>query len=377
MLNPGECQRANGTYQYRYLDYLGNRQSIYAPTLNELRDKEKILRRQMDDGLDYSAGKITLKELIDRHIELKQGVRKNTKEGYEHILKNHLDARLFHMQIGSVNVSDIKRWFIQLRNEGYAYSTIAHIKSILNQAFQTAFEEDVIRKNPCSFKLSTVIGGDKKPRFAMTPEQQRQWLDFVKNDKAYAKYYDHYVILLGTGLRISEFCGLTRNDLDFERRRIRIDHQLIQDFGNGYRIEKPKTEKGVRYVPMTDAVYQSLQNVLQALPEFREDVTVDGYGGFIFLTRDGNPESKNSVERRTRRILAKYNEQNDEKLPNITPHVFRHTFCSNMANAGMTAGHLKYIMGHAKISTTLDVYTHADFESAAREMLRLTDGQPR
>lgn len=314
-----------------------------------------------------------MQELVNRHVALKQGVRQNTKNGYIYMLKNHIDSRLFQMQIEHVKVSDVKQWFIQLQQEGYAYSTIAHIRSILYQAFQMAYEEDIIRKNPCSFKLSAVISSNSKDRFAMTEEQQKLWLDFIKNDKTYAKFYDHYVILLGTGLRISEFCGLTMKDLDFNNRRIRIEHQLLQVNGNGYRIERTKTEKGVRYIPMTDAVFASFQNILNNRTKDKKDIIVDGYSDFIFLTKDGNPESKNSMERRTRRILAKYNKLHDKPLPNITPHIFRHTFCSNMANAGMNVNYLKYIMGHSKVTTTLDVYTHSDYEEAARQMMLLAN----
>lgn len=373
ILNTGENQRKDGSYQYRYKDYAGKRQTIYAPNLKELRDKEKNIQKQLDDGIDYSAGKITVFELVNKHISLKQGVRQNTKDGYEYMLKHHIENRLFQMQIGNVKVSDVKNWAIQAQMAGYAYSTIAHVKSILNQAFQMAYEEDIIRKNPCTFKLSSVISSNPKERFAMTENQQKLWLDFIKNDKTYSKYYDQYVILLVTGLRISEFCGLTLKDLDFDNRRIRIDHQLIQVFGKGYRIEKPKTEKGVRYIPMTNAVFASLQSILNSRPKSKTEIIVDGYSNFLFLTKDGNPESKNSIERRTRRILAKYNKLHDEPLPNITPHIFRHTFCSNMANAGMNVNYLKYLMGHSKVTTTLDVYTHSDYEEAARQMMLLAN----
>ena len=86
ILNTGENQRKDGSYQYRYIDYSNKRQYIYAPTLKELRDKEKEIQKQLDDGIDYSAGKIKVAELINRHIALKQGVRQNTKNGYEYIL---------------------------------------------------------------------------------------------------------------------------------------------------------------------------------------------------------------------------------------------------------------------------------------------------
>lgn len=67
---------------------------------------------------------------------------------------------------------------------------------------------------------------------------------------------------------------------------------------------------------------------------------------------------------------------NKNFLPNITPHVFRHTFCTNMVNAGMDVKVLQYIMGHSEIDVTLNIYTHMSYDRAASQMLRLVDGTP-
>jgi len=75
----------------------------------------------------------------------------------------------------------------------------------------------------------------------------------MQHDKVYQKYYDEVVILLETGLRISELSGLTDTDLDFENRFVRIDHQLLRSTEDGYYIETPKTDSGFRQVPMTAA----------------------------------------------------------------------------------------------------------------------------
>ena len=84
----------------------------------------------------------------------------------------------------------------------------------------------------------------------------------MKSDKVYYKYYDELIILLGTGLRISEFCGLTDRDIDFENRTINVDHQL-QYFGKkSYRIETPKTDNGIRKIPMSNRVLEALQRVM-------------------------------------------------------------------------------------------------------------------
>lgn len=87
-------------------------------------------------------------------------------------------------------------------------------------------------------------------------------MNFIREDRTYSKYYDEFVVLLGTGMRVSEFCGLTKSDLDFEQRRIRVDHQLVRDRNGRYYVEKTKTEAGCRFIPMTEEVYQSLQKIV-------------------------------------------------------------------------------------------------------------------
>lgn len=375
ILRKGESQRKNNSYQFRYYDMHNKRQAVYAPTLKELRQKEAEIDRQMQYGVDYTAGQISIDKLVQRYLGLKQGVRKQTMAWYDAILKARRQDRFFRRQINSIKTSDVKQWFIQLHKEGLSYSTLNGLKSILNPAFQMAYEEDAIRKNPCNFKLADTISNDKKTKFALSDEQQRQWLDFIKNDSVYAGYYDMYVVLLGTGLRVAEFCGLTRQDLDFKERKIKIDHQLLHIAGQGYSISEPKTASGVRYIPMTDEVYNSLRNALSSRSNVAKEAFINGYSGFVFVNQNGNPYDKDYIGKLTRRILNKYNGIHAEKLPAITPHILRHTFCSNMANAGMDVKTLQYIMGHSKVSVTLEVYTHLSYERAATEMAKVVDFQ--
>lgn len=118
------------------------------------------------------------------------------------------------------------------------------------------------RKNGMyEFRLDIILNNTQK-RVALTPKQQEQFLEYIKNDAHFCRYLDEIKILLGTGMRISEFCGLTISDLDFDRRRIRVDHQLVRTREGKRYIEKTKTECGCRYIPMSDEVYESFYNIL-------------------------------------------------------------------------------------------------------------------
>ena len=370
ILKTGESQRKDFVYQYRYIDFHGKRQTVYASTLQELRQKEKEIQKQVDDGLDYEAGQITVIELIEKYISLKQGVRYNTKIGYQFVLKEEFGYR----KISTIKVSDAKQWFMKLQKDGRGYSTITSVRGVIKPAFQMAYDEDAVRKNPFAFKLTDAVVNDSEQRIALTDEQLEIWMDFIKNDNTYCKYYDEFVVLLETGMRVSEFCGLTKKDLDFKNRRIRVDHQLVRERGGKYYVEETKTSSGCRFLPMTDSIYQSLKNMLARRPKVKKEVVVDGYTGFIMLDKNGNPKVALHVENEMRWAMKKYKKLHpDRPLPNITPHVLRHTFCTNYANAGMDIKDLQYLMGHSDAGVTLNVYTHANYAHAADQMAKITE----
>lgn len=374
VLRTGEGQRKDLIYQYRYTDIRGKRQTVYSSDLTELRDKEKEIQKQLDDGINYAAGQVTVIALLERYINLKQGVRYNTKVGYNFVLNLIKKEDFGYRKVIDIKVSDAQQWIMKLHNDGKGYSTITSIRGVVKPAFQMAYNEDVIRKNPFDFKLMDVVANDSKKRIAMTQEQQDIWMGFIREDSTYHKYYDEFVVLLNTGMRVSEFCGLTKSDVDFVNRRIRVDHQLVRERGGKYYVEKTKTECGIRFIPMTEEVYQSLRNIIANRRKPKTEMIIDGYSGFLLIDKDEHPKVALHIENEMRWAMKKYKKlYPDTPLPHITPHVYRHTFCTNMANAGMDIKALQYIMGHSDVGVTLNVYTHASYDRAAEQMAKILD----
>ena len=238
VLRAGESQRKDGTYMYRYTDVTGKRVCVYARTLEDLRVKEQMIQKELNDGIDYAAGKATTIDLVERYVSLKQGARYSTKVLYDYILGILKNEDFGYRQIREIKQSDVQAWVIKLHQDGRSYGTIRGIRSVLRPAFKMAYNEDVIRRNPFDFNLSDVIPNDTKKRAALSEDTREAWMEFIRTDEVYQKYYDEFVVLLGTGLRVSEFCGLTRNDLDFENRRIRVEHQLCRQRDGTYYIGK-------------------------------------------------------------------------------------------------------------------------------------------
>ena len=383
ILRSGESQRKDGRYAYKYTDTFGKPQFVYAWKLvptdktpkgkredKSLREKVKGIQNDLDDGIDPVGKKMTVCQLYEKHIRNRANVRRGTKLGRKQLMKILEEDTIGTCSIENVKMSDAKEWALRMKEKGYSFKTISNHKRSLKAAFYTAIQDDCIRKNPFDFHINTVIEDDAEPKIPLSPMQEESLISFVKSDKVYYKYYDELIILRGTGLRISEFCGLMDSDIDFENRTINVEHQLQYSGKKSYRIETPKTENGIRKIPMSDRVLEALQRVVQN--RRKSDFTVDGYTGFLFLTRNGTPQKYINYDIMFRKLVEKYNKKHEEVLPVVTtPHTLRHTFCTNMANAGMNPKALQYLMGHANITMTLNYYAHATFDGAQAEFFRL------
>ena len=327
----------------------------------ELRRKESDIQRDLADGVDYAAGEITVAELVDRYIKLKRGLKQNSMRAYSSAVNRVHAAPFGQLKIRTVKLSDAKGWFVDLHDSGIKQNTIGVLQSIVRPAFEMGVDDDMIRKNPFKFKLSDVIPNDAFVRDALTKEQQDKYLQFIR-DYGHDNYYDDIVILLGTGLRVSELYGLTRSDIDFERRRIYVRHQLCRTAEKPYFITEPKTKSGIRRIPMTDSVYMAFRRVLRDRATPKVEMLVDGHSGFVFLDREGKPKVGMHLQNYMRGMQRKYVKLYGNTLPKVTPHVLRHTFCTNAQQAGLDVKSLQYLMGHSNASVTLDVYTHSNYE---------------
>lgn len=372
ILRPGEGQRPNLTYFFRFHGS-GDKKKwnyVYAPTLQELRKKEEDIQRDLIDGIDYSGGETTVAELVDRYINLKRGLKQNSTRAYGSAINRIHSDPFGQRKIKNVKLSDAKEWFVSLHDEGLKQNTIGVIQSVVRPAFEMAVDDDLIRKNPFKFKLSDVVPNDAYIRNALTKVQQERYLQFIR-DYGHDNYYDDIVILLGTGLRVSELYGLTRSDIDFERRCIHVQRQLCRTADKPYFVAPPKTQSGFRSIPMTDTVYMAFKRVVERRGVPSVEMMIGGCTGFLFLDKDGRPKVAMHLENYMRGMQKKYYKLYGKTLPNVTPHVLRHTFCTNAQQAMLDVKSLQYLMGHSTASVTLDVYTHSDFESAERAFRKI------
>ena len=145
--------------------------------------------------------------------------------------------------------------------------------------------------------------------------------------------------------------------------------KLQQVDGRGY--SSIHSIRGVLRPAFQLAVDDDLIRILANRVAPKIEPMVDGYAGFLFLDKNDKPMVALHWEKYLEHIIEKYNKIYRIQMPKVTPHVCRHTFCSNMAKSGMNPKTLQYIMGHSDISVTLNVYTHVQFDDAQAELLRV------
>lgn len=389
ILHNGEIQKADGRYRFKYQDINGRTSYVYSWRLDKndptpkgkprdlsLREKEKQIEQDMFNQVVPNGGNLTVIQLVEKYVSLKTGVRQTTVTGYKTVINVLKKEPFGRIRIDKVKTSDAKAWLIKLqKKDGRGYSSIHSIRGVLRPAFEMALNDDLIRKNPFAFELSSVVVNDSVIREAITRKQERDLLKFIKEDAHFCRYYDAIYILFNTGLRISEFCGLTIKDIDFKKMRINVERQLQRSSNMEYIIEKPKTESGTRFVPMTKEVADCFKNIISNRENPKVEPMVDGIVGFLCLDKNDMPMVALHWEKYMQHIREKYNSVYKVQMPCVTPHVCRHTFCSKMAKSGMNPKTLQYIMGHADISVTLNTYTHVNFEDAQNEMERLSSVQ--
>lgn len=373
-LKVGESQRSDGRYMYRYVDgRTGKRVTIYDTDLAALREKERQIARDQEDGLvtDQGVKKLTVNALFERYMQA-QELAESTRTNYLATWKNHVQDTIGPMRVIQVRPSHIQTFYAGLSKEGYAHNTIKLIHTLLYPSFEMAVDDDIIRKNPAKDTLKD-YGKPAEERVALTVAQQEKLLAFARQSRIYRKRLPMLQVMLGLSCRCGELIGLTWQDVDMERRQVSIGSQLIyKDYGDGYRfhLSAPKTAAGIRTIPMSDTVYEAFaeqkrQNFLLGIPR---NVEVEGRSDYIFTSKNGRPLMPNAINNALYNLVAAYNKEETalaakekreaELMPSISSHNMRHTGCTRMVERNINLKAVQYVMGHANSGITMDVYTH-------------------
>ncbi len=405
LLRQGELQREDGKYEYRYFDLKGQKRSVYSWKLVEtdsipkgkrqckaLRVLEKEIQRDLDDGVNsYTASRMTLNQYFDDYMTTKIELKPSTRTNYKYMYNKYVRDNFGERTIASIKFSDVKKFYIHLIHDcGFKPNSMEIINTIIHPVFTIAVRDGLIRTNPASGVMADIKRShnwEKPKSHALTETQQTAFIEYVKNSRVYAHWMPLFTLLLGTGCQIGEAIGLRWEDCDFENRIISINHSLIyrqQEDGSGckFSVSTPKTTSGIRIIPMFDAVKDALlaEREKQEMMGFNQTV-IDGYSGFIFANRYGDIMNPSTINRAIGRIIRDYNKEENERakmeqrppelLPHFSVHNLRHTFCTRFCENETNLKIIQEIMGHADVTTTMDVYNEATKEKKVESFAKL------
>lgn len=383
-LRPGETQRSDGTYMYVYK--LGKKKKyLYDSDLASLRVKEKQIDKDKEDGIrTQEAMRLTYNDMfkvyMDNNIKLKPSTRANYIYLHECYIR---DEPFASKPLPEVRRSDILGFYTKLLKHGFAINSLESINTLVHPTFELAVDDDYIRKNPSKgiyTKLKTDGSAPKpKKRIALTATQQKNFLRYTAKSPMYSHWLPVMVVLLGTGMRVAEFTGLTRDNVNLENNTITVNHNLIYrviDGKAGFHITTTKTESGNRVIPILyPEVAEQLRLQMDTIEAIypNDQLVLDGFHGFIFRSRFGSFLSAHNINRAIERISAAYNmeeldqaeleDREPEFLPHFSVHNLRHTFCTRLCESTNDIKFIQQVMGHADFSTTMDIYTHITEEN--------------
>ena len=238
-------------------------------------------------------------------------------------------------------------------------------------------EENLIRMNPSNNvlrELKQSHGFLITKRSALTRDEEALFLNYLKKNHQYHHWYPIFAVMDGTGMRVGEVTGLRWCDVDFENNMIYVNHNLLyynhrDDKGCYFSVNTPKTAAGRRVIPMSKVVRDAFleEKHMQEQLGLRCKVSIDGYTDFIFVNRFGNVQHQGALNKAIRRIMRDCNdeillnrtgEEEDEPvlIPRFSCHVLRHTFTTRLVESGMNVKVVQDILGHADITTTMNIY---------------------
>lgn len=387
VLKEGEYQRSCGTYEFKWRDKSGGRHSISAVTLEELREKELDVLRDVLDGVKADKNNLTINDLYNSWVQLKRGLKDNTFSNYKYMYTMFVEPDFGKRKIVDLKRSDIRSFYNYLADERHVQiNTIDCIHTVLHQVLELGVEDDYLRYNPSDNALKELKKArnfESTKRRALTVPEQELFEAYLSKQGQYHRWYPIFIIMLWTGMRVGEVTGLRWCDIDLEDDTISVNHTLVyydkrNDERCTFAINTPKTAAGERIIPMLPKVKEAFLMEKQYQEEcgLESRAVVDGYRDFIFINRFGNVQHQGTLNKALSRIVRDCNFEILDKphkkdtviLPKFSNHSLRHTFTTRMCEAGVNLKVMQEILGHADAETTMDIYAEATKELKKSEM---------
>ncbi|GFK18914.1 tyrosine-type recombinase/integrase [Corynebacterium glutamicum] len=355
------------SWEARYRDPTGQQRSKSFPLKKEavafLEEERRRIRR--GEWLDPKTHTVTVGELMDMWAD--RPVREGTAEAYRLTRKNL--GPLADLPASKLTRSDVDAWHRQLttgrpwmskHDTGLAQSSAREHVVRLSAALNGAVDDGTLLRNPVKLpRLSeaqqvlrsdipdmdtirdvvTMLqnGGARFPSRERVAGHRGQFRPVTRVQEPQVVIADMVRTAIGTGMRLSELCGLRVEDVDFLRREVRVEAPLA---ASGAVRVPTKTLSSVRTIPIADDLVEVLDRRAAASTE-----------GWLFETNRGTPYRAATAGGELRKTVTHLN-------AGVTFHSFRHLYASRLISSGVSVKQVQTLMGHASAATTLDIYSH-------------------
>ncbi|OAH53126.1 integrase [Domibacillus aminovorans] len=328
---------------------------------------EEAIRKLSEDGIDEKKIRnLPFEKVAKEWLETyaKGKVKENT------VRIRAAEIKILLKYIAKVNIDKVTSRMHQkilndLDDHDYVRTTIKGVHGTANMIFNYAVKEKMRKDNPCT--------GAVIPEKTLTVEEienqmiedeyleKEELFEILETAKKHGLHQDMetFYLLAFSGMRSGELCALKWTDIDFETNKVRITKTLYNPNNNmtGYKLTPPKTPGSIREFDVDDNVIQLLkahkirQAKIRMATRHQKEEFHDK--NFVFCRENGYPYTQQKVLKRMKRLLRK-----TSITKKATPHIFRHTHISMLAEAEVDINTIMKRVGHDDMKTTMKIYTH-------------------
>ena len=341
--------RDDGLWECRVSLPNGKRKSVYGKTRKDVQDKLRVTLRDLDAGLDISAGRQTVSQYLEGWLSAsaKPRVKVKTYEGYESIVRVRITPRLGRRSLSRLTALDVQALYADLEAGGLSNQSIQHTHRVLHSALKQAVRWGLIARNPC--EGATPPRPERAEMHVLTQDQVTAFLDATRDHPAHALY----VLAVTTGMRQGELFGLRWADISLDAAKLMVRRALQRQKVAGPVFIEPKTARSRRTILLSQRAISALKEHRRRQLEERLRQGPDWQDGdLVFCNATGQSPDPGWQ----RQVFQAELEQLG--LPVIRFHDLRHTAATLLLAQGVHPKVVSEMLGHATISLTLDTYSH-------------------
>ena len=344
---------------YGRVTHEGQRIGIYRKSKDEIKHAIKELQRNQDDGVQLVSSGMPMKDYLNGWLELiKPTIRHKTYDAYESLTRVHLIPRLGHIKLNKLSTDQINRAWGRMLKEGHSATLIAHCHLRLSKALNHAQKRKLISNNPMQFVAKPRVEDPEIRPLSSEQEwdqEKQQWVSEIDRFIEVSWETEYYSInhtALHTGMRRNELLGLSWKDINLDEAVLHLNRSIHRTGGKTL-YQPPKTKAGRRAIDLTP----SSATLLRELKDKQKlDALFYGYtvteNSPVFIRTTGEPLLPDSTTHAFKKLVISIG------IDDVWFHDLRHTHATVVLIQGVHPKVVQERLGHAKISTTLDLYSH-------------------